>query len=374
MGASTRELEARLLQASEEEGRLAILLELARAHGAAFRNREGLRAAREALTIARRRGDTLAIGRALSTATLCHYQRGDYVAAVATGLDAVEAYADGVLVGRSRALQSIALALFSVDAFSAAESAARRAVDDARAGKDPEREAYASYVLGYITCDRGHFNDARRLFRFAARYFRLSEDVLRQKKSISYLGHAYRRQGNVLERGGHVGQARIEWGRAVSVYRTALGIAKHEADDAFIVGEMAEFQCRLGRFQDAYATIARAIEIARAVNNIQVLANCHLWEGHILEGMGELEAAERAFDRAVKVAAPLEYDAVLPNALRAMAKVVALRGDAERAALVQEGANAADDARNAFFARVRLELRDVLPAKAGFTELDKIDA
>ncbi len=374
MGASARELEARLLQASEEEGRLAILLELARAHGAAFRNREGLRAAREALSIARRRGDALAIGRALSTATLCHYQRGDYVAAVATGLDAVAAYADGDLVGRSRALQSIALALFSVDAFAAAESAARRAVDDARAGMDAEREAYASNVLGYVTCDRGHFNEARRLFRFAARYFRLSGDVLRLKKSISYLGHAYRRQGNSLERDGHMGQARIEWGRAVSVYKIALGVADHEADDAFIVGEMAECQCRLGKFQDAYATIARAIAIARSVNNVQVLANCHLWEGHILQGMGELEAAERAFDRAVKAAGPLEYDAVLPNALRALAAVLSLRGEGERAALVLGGAKAADDARNEFFARVRNELRDVLPAKADLKGLDRLDA
>ena len=374
MGASARELEARLLQASEEEGRLAILLELARAHAAAFRNREGLRAAREALSIARRRGDALAIGRALSTATLCHYQRGDYVAAVATGLDAVEAYADGDLGGRSRALQSIALALFSVDAFAGAESAARRAVDDARAAKDPDREAYAGNVLGYIICDRGHFNEARRLFRYSAHYFRLAGDVLRLKKSTSYLGHAYRRQGNVLERGGHMGQARIEWGRAISVYRIAAGIAVHEADDAFIVGEMAECQCRLGRFQEAYATIASAIELARAVNNVQVLANCHLWEGHSLEGMGELEAAERAFDRAVKAAAPLEYDAVLSNALRSLAAIVARRGDGDRASLVLAGATAAQDARTAFFTRVRTELRDVLPAKAGLKGLDKLDA
>ena len=374
MGASARELEARLLQASEEEGRLAILLELARAHAAAFRNREGLRAAREALSIARRRGDALAIGRALSTATLCHYQRGDYVAAVATGLDAVEAYADGDLGGRSRALQSIALALFSVDAFAGAESAARRAVDDARAAKDPDREAYAGNVLGYIICDRGHFNEARRLFRYSAHYFRLSGDVLRLKKSTSYLGHAYRRQGNMLERGGHMGQARIEWGRAISVYRIAAGIAVHEADDAFIVGEMAECQCRLGRFQEAYATIASAIELARAVNNVQVLANCHLWEGHSLEGMGELEAAERAFDRAVRAAAPLEYDAVLSNALRALAAIVARRGDGDRASLVLAGATAAQDARTAFFTRVRTELRDVLPAKAGLKGLDKLDA
>jgi len=374
MGASTRELESRLLEASEDEGSLAILLELARAHGAAFRNREGLRAAREALTIARRRNDALAIGRALSTATLCHYQRGDYAAAIATGVDAIAAYADGDLVGRSRALQSIALALFSVEAFEAAESAARRAVDDARAGHDPEREAYASNVLGFIICDRGHFNEARRLFRYAGRYFRLAGDSLRLKKSISYLAHAYRRQGNALERGGHIGQARIEWGRAVSVYNIALGTGVHEADDAFIVGEMAECECRLGKYQQAYATVARAIGFARSVNNTQVLAHCYLWEGHILQALGELEAAQQSFNRAVKAAAPLEYDAVMPLALRALAGVLALRGEGEEAALAEAGAKAAEDARRDFFARVRTEIRDVLPQKAGILGLARLDA
>lgn len=353
---------------------MAILLELARAHGAAFRNREGLRAAKEALTIARKRGDKLAIGRALSTATLCHYQRGDYVAAVATGLDAVAVYADGDLVGRSRALQSIALALFSVEAFGQAEAAARRAVDDARTGKDPEREALASNVLGYIICDRGHFNEARRLFRFSARYFRLSGDGVRLKKSISYLAHAYRRQGNTLEHGGHVGQARIEWGRAVSVYKIALESGEHAADDAFIVGEMAECECRLGKYQQAYAHVATAIELAQSVNNTQVLAHCYLWEGHVMEAMGNLEMAQRAFDRAVKAAGPLEHDPVLSMALRALAAVVALRGDADSAALMEAGAKAAEDARREFFSRVRTEVNDVLPEKSGIRGLAKLDA
>ena len=374
MGASTRELESRLLEASEEEGRMAILLELARAHGAAFRNREGLRAAKEALNIARKRGDKLAIGRALATATLCHYQRGDFVAAVATGLDAVAACADGDLVSRSRALQSIALALFSVEAHGPAESAARRAVDDARAGKDAEREALASNVLGYIICDRGHFNEARRLFRFSARYFRLSGDGVRLKKSISYLAHAYRRQGNTLERDGHLGQARIEWGRAVSIYKIALESGEHAADDAFIVGEMAECECRLGKHQQAYAHLASAIELAQSVNNTQVLAHCYLWEGNVMQAMGNLEMAQRAFDRAVKAAGPLEHDPVLYLALRALASVVSQRGDAESAALMEAGAAAAEDARREFFSRVRTELNDVVPEKAGIHGLARLGA
>ena len=111
MRSPVRELEARVHEAKTAGECLAALLDLANLHAAEFRNREGLRSAREALNIARTRNDTVGVGRALAAATLCHYQRGDYVSAVATGLDAVTAYADADRPGRSTALQSIALAL-----------------------------------------------------------------------------------------------------------------------------------------------------------------------------------------------------------------------------------------------------------------------
>ena len=109
-----RELERRFIQATSAGECLATLLDIANHHAASFQNLQGLRAAREALDIARVRGDSLAVGRALRTATLCHYQPGDYVAAVATGLHAVEAYAYGDLLGRFACACSIALALFKV--------------------------------------------------------------------------------------------------------------------------------------------------------------------------------------------------------------------------------------------------------------------
>jgi hypothetical protein len=54
--------------------------------------------------------------------------------------------------------------------------------------------------------------------------------------------------------------------------------------------------------------------------------------------------------------------------------VVALKGDAESAALMEAGAQAAEDARREFFARVRNELADVIPEKAGIRGLAKLDA
>lgn len=356
MKASGRELEIRLVQARDDAHRLPALLDLALEHAAAFRNLEGLRAAREALAIARREHDALGIGRALSVATLCHYQRADYVAAVATGIDAIEAYADGDIAGRSRACQSIALALFSVEAFDLAETMAHRAVDDARYAGDREREAYSSAVFGTILTDREHYNAARRHFRVAAGYYREAGDLVRLKKSTCNLGHTYRKQGNAYARDGRKGHARLYWTQALRVYRIAYAAARHDADDAIILSSMAECECRLGHVEEAFADVSRAIELARRVQSARVLATGQLWEGYILKAMGELDAAEQAIERACETAGPLEHDSILPACLQGLAELVKARGQHGRAAQIAERGHGVERERETFLARIRDEL------------------
>ena len=183
MASTKREHEKRATHGTDDGRRLAVLLDIGREHAAAFRNLEGLRCSREALEIARRLGDGLGAGRALYNATLCHYQRGDYVASIATGLDAIEAYSMEDVAERSRALQSIALALFSIEAFDLAQSMAERSIADARDGGDLDSEAYAGSVLGAILADRGMFHRARHQFRLAAAHYRNTGDAIHLKKS-----------------------------------------------------------------------------------------------------------------------------------------------------------------------------------------------
>ena len=368
MNSSVSELEKKLLLAASEAERLSTLLDLAREHSAAFRNREGLRAAREAIDISRRRKDNLSMGRALAVATLCHYQRGDFVAAVATGLDAVDAYADGDVIGRSRALQSIALALFSVESFELAEKTAARSVADARAGQDREREAYACAVYGVILADGGKFNLARRQFRTAAYYYRVAGDKLRLKKSTSNLGHTYRKQGYAQERKGKPATARMYWAQAVRVYRIALASTRHDPDDAIILGAIAECECRLGQFEEAYADVGRALDLLRRAPNPGVLANCHLWEGHILEALGEMDAAQRALESSVDAASEVEHDEVLVTALQALAAFVAARGDKVRAKSLEKRAGEAAWDRSTYLSDIRDQLRNM------WRSLDKISA
>lgn len=355
MKAVVRELEKRLIQATNATECLATLLELAQQHAADFHNLEGLRSAREALNIARDRGDSLAVGRALGTATLCHYQRGDYVAALATGIDAVEAYADGDLLGRSNALQSIALALFAVEAYDRAQAMAARSVADAKASADPQREAGARSVQGCILTDRGRFNDARRHFRHAAACHRLLGDPIRLKKSIANIGHTYRQQGIAHENAGRL-QAAFYWKQALRVYRIALANGQGDADDAIILGAMAECELRLGNVPAAFAEVARALALAREVGSEIILAPCHLWESHILKAMGKLDDAVRACERAVEAAEELEHDEILGDTLKALSALEDQRGRFERASDLEQRALRLALERENFLARVRDEM------------------
>ena len=368
MKASVPELERRLLLATGDAEKLPFLLDLAREHSAAFRNREGLRAAKEALAIARRRNDRLGMGQALAVATLCHYQRADYLSAVATGLDAIDAYADGDLAGRSRALQSIALALFSIESFDLAEEMAERSVADARASGDREREAYAGSVYGAVLADRGKFHLARRQFRTSAHYYRLAGDTARLKKSTSNLGHTYRKQGLASDKLGKPATSRMYWAQAVRVYRIALAAARHDADDAIILGSIAECECRMGRVEEAFADVGRALDLAERTRNPAIMANCHLWEGHVLQALGELDAAQRAFEKACDAAAPVEHDRVLATCLRALATLLAARGDETRAREIEKRAGEIAWERDTYLAGIRDQLGSV------WRPLEKISA
>jgi len=354
MRSPVRELEAKIHQATTAGECLAALLDLASLHAAEFRNREGLRSAREALNIARARNDAAAIGRALAAATLCHYQRGDYVSAVATGLDAVAAYADNDRPGRSSALQSIALALHCVNASELAEVTAEQAVDDAVASADAIREANARSVLGVILADRGRPREARRQFRTAAARYHAAGDEIRMKKATSNIGHTYRYQGNAEALAGKSGLAAMRWKQARRVYETALRTATTAADDAIVMGAIAECECRLGELESARQHVEEALALAVHVPMIE--APCHLCHARVLHAQGDLKAAERATERARDAALRLEHGEVLATCLQLQSQLNDLQGRFETAQDLERRAKEVTLEREAELGRMREEL------------------
>lgn len=356
MNTKVRELEARLIQGKSAVECLALLLQLAELHATTFRNREGLRCAREALNIARARSDAVSGARALTAAMRCHHQRGDFISAVAAGLDAVEAFGDRDLPGRSSALQGLAQALLAVEAFDLAGEYAERAAADAAAGGNAAVEANARSVLGSILMIGERFGEARRQFRQAGAIQRRLGDTLQLKKSAANIAHGYLRQANEAHDKHELARARLLWRQAIRAFRIAVLTGASAADDALALAGIAECEWRLENPTEALAAALRAVELAEQSQSLLVLAHCHLWESHALEATGEQDAARRACESARVAAEQLGHERILSDCLRAESRLNDLSGRFESAHDLEMRAERENIEREEFFARARHEV------------------
>lgn len=366
-----RELEARLIQGKSAVECLGVLISLADLHAATFRNREGLRCAREALNIASARGDKLSAGRAFAAAMRCHHQRGDYAAAVAAGLDAVEAFGDADLPARSGALQGLAQALLAVEAFDLAGDVARRAAADAAASGNPVVDASARTVLGTLLMIGDRFHEARRCFREAGAIQRRLGDTLPLKRSAASIAHGYLAQANEALQQGDAPRARLLWRHAIRVFRITVATGFSPLEDALAQAGIAECEWRLDNPNEALAAALDGLAFANQSRSPLALAHCHLWESHALRDLGKLDAARRACERARDAAEQLEHDRVLAECLKAESRLNDLAGRFESAQDLEMRAERVGVEREAFLARIRDEVarmwtRQAMPEAPSF--------
>ena len=351
-----QELEAQLLQGKSAVECLAILIELAEVHAATFHNREGIRCAREALNIARVRNIHSAAARALAAVMRCHHQRGEFVAAVANGLDAVESFGDSDLSRRSAALQGVAQALIAVESFDLAVDVAERAAADARAGGDAAAEAGARALWGSILASRHRFAEARRQFREAGAIHRRLGDRVALKKCAASIARGYLAQGNEALQRGDYDRARTAWRHAIRVFRVALATGQSVADDALALAGLVECEMRLENGDKALVAVRQALELAGQSRNPLALAHCHLWESHALKAAGKIEAARSACECARDAAEQLDHDPILAECLKAESMLNDLSGRFEAAQDLEQRAQRVDLEREAHLARVRDEV------------------
>src|SRR5687767_13355661 len=90
-GSRTERFRQAVAEARDERDHLRALLALARHFAEASDGVNGLDAARAARTLAIRLGDWNSVGHALGSASISQYHRSDYVAALATAIDAWDA-------------------------------------------------------------------------------------------------------------------------------------------------------------------------------------------------------------------------------------------------------------------------------------------
>lgn len=337
--------------------RLEALLQLAGELAQGFESREGLKAAGEALRLARRMHDGAGEARALSCATLCHYHRGDYVAAVATGLDACATFSDHHLSGRSHALQGVSLAFFSVGEFRRAEQAARQSI--AAAAQDGARrdEATARNVLGYVLADDGRFDEALVAFRQARGRFKALGDTLGVKKTTSNAGHAWRKRGLAQVPARDPEGAKRSWRRAMRYYRSALPMGRSRLDDAIILGSLGECTLRLGHPHEALAHLAAAAHRTGPKDARRIVAHIELHRGEACRALHRWAEADRHLQAALEGAETLENDELGLDARLSMARLAEDRGRADEARLWREAARKLRESRREALTAFRREMR-----------------
>lgn len=351
-----QELEAKLIKGKGAVECLGILVELSELHAATFHNREGIRCAREALNIARVRGDNHGAARALAAGMRCHHQRGEYVQAVANGLDAVQSFGDDDPARRSSALQGVAQALVAVESFDLAADIAERAATDARAAGARAAEAGACSLRGAILLGRDRYSEARRQFRAAGAIQRRLGDRVALKKCAASIAKSYLTQGNDALQRGDYGQARVLWRHGIRVFRVAAATGESVVDDALCLAGMAECELRLENRDKALAVVGQAVELAGQSRNPLALAHCYLWESHALKAAGKIEAARRACECAREAAEQLDHHPILGECLQAESMLNDLCGRFESAQGLEQRAERFDLERVAFLARMRDEV------------------
>jgi tetratricopeptide (TPR) repeat protein len=262
-----------------------------------------------------------------------HQERGKHAAAIAVGLDAVEASSADPLE-RCDALCGIARSLLAAEAHEMAGRVTARAIHDAVTAEDPVREARARELQGLLLSRRHHFQAARQEFRIAGLKHRLARDTLAMKRAAASIGHSYRHQGMAAEASGRVAHADVHYKQALRTYRIAVATGEFAAGDAAIAAAAAECESRRGNFGLARIQLDRALALAPRVEDPSVVAEIHLAECRLLRITGDLRAAEWAGERACVAARTLRDD-TLARSLQALAAVHDAQGRFERASDVE---------------------------------------
>jgi len=342
---------------SAERAQLEAALVRAREFTAGFDSRESLKAAGQAIRLARRLKDARAEAEGLLLATTCHYQRGDYVSAVANGIDACATYRQNDLEGRSHAFSGVALAFFSVRDYKRAEEAARRAIHYAARDHESTLEATARSTLAFALAEAGRFDEALAELARARRSYRKAGDAVRMKKSSSNTGHTLRKQGHAQLAARDAEAARRSWRRAARWYGVALAIGQSRLDDAIIQGAWAECLLMLERVPESLRRVTAAQALQQPGDPKPIVASLTLWRAECERALGHWTAAERLLKETIDEADAIDNDEVSVDARVAMGRLFEARGDAVRGRQWRGDARRVAEAQVASFAEFRRQMR-----------------
>lgn len=293
---------------------------------------------REALELAQRLGRQDDEMRALNIAAMCHYNRGDYLAGLASGFDAyqlsVKLYDPS---GSGRALMGIAGAAYALRSYGEAEQGFRRAVEIAREIDDDDLELRAMNSLGVVLGDMARFDEAEQLLRAVWTRLEPRGEGVQLVRAVANLANVRKKHGVMLKAQGLAG-AHPEFEAAAVLMNHALGMlrtfqSKYDlADKTGLLGEILFLQ---GEYAEAEKLLRQSLEWAQGLHNhwLQSLAFLSLARLH-LECHRSNAALEAAL-AAVNEAKQAHRDEVELDAQEVLAHAQALVGRSDDAAVTR---------------------------------------
>lgn len=316
-----------------------------------------LRAVAEALRLARRLGDSAAAGRAHAIAAAAHYYRGDYVAAVASGIDAFAL--DGATDAQTgaKAMLGIAMSFVSVGEVPRAEEAARRAIRLATLARDRRQEAQAHLILGCVLSDARRYEDSLASLRRARSAFRRQSDAERASAAAVNIGHLLLRQADALDGAGDPREAARCRRHARRHYRAALDSGRPRLGAIMAQTAMADCELGLGNVAQAHALLAQALGFLEPHDPAPVVARVHRYLGEVHRQEGRLQEASRHLHAALEAADTIEGDGLAVDCRRALSRLAKDLGREAEAGRWEKDARTVRDRRKEAMADFRRRMR-----------------
>ena len=317
---------------------------------------------------ARRSAQGLEMGQgeleALNAAATVHLIRGDTIAAVAAAMDACTlARQTGNRVLYGHAFVSLKISAYNLGVCDDVVEALARCAHEAQELRDEAIEMRARLALGVVLGDKGRFDEARGEFLKALPLSELTHEASGPSRVISNLANLHRKRAVDHREAGREAQAQQELNEAIRVARHARRLAAaegHLAVEIDALGIEGCAQALSGDIELAHTLLRASAELGRKSRcpTAVVWVLCELGRNRV--SAGDLEAARRAYNEALEVAADTRPSRKIAIACGALAEIDAIAGNPVGEQLWRE--RAADEIAQFEIARLqtRRQLLEVL--------------
>lgn len=256
---------------------------------------DGLDTVRETLMLAKSHDMQPERAKALSAAAMCHRSRGDFLMAIACGIDAYHAYAAGHdLAGMGHVLTTLAATCRELGACDLGEEMLRGCLNIAARSDDRFLEARTRNALGLMLADLQRFDDAEQQMQMARELLIACGVTQHVSTSTGNLGTIARRRAEASIAGGNTAAWETHYRQAIVLLREALQAAvqnENKFEIADKTGAIGQSHFLLGEIDAARPLAEMSLSMGYELAHTRLIA-----EGELL--MARIDIADEQYDRA----------------------------------------------------------------------------